>query len=222
MRFGGLIFDMGDVLFDASLWRRWLTARLRGSGVDITYDRLVDKWEALLVDVYKGRSEYWKQFGVLLTSLGLTESQADELAAAARARGRQVRSERRLFDGVEATLAKLKEAGVKMAVLSDTQSGQDRIREILRSLRIERYFDAVVTSADTGCVKPEKAAYEAAAHALGLDLSRCAFVGHDVDELQGARRAGLFAVAYNCDPKAPADLHVGHFSQLLSVVAGED
>jgi FMN phosphatase YigB (HAD superfamily) len=45
---------------------------------------------------------------------------------------------------------------------------------------------------------------------------------HVADELEGARRAGLTAVAYNGEEGVRADHHMGHFSELLGLagVAG--
>jgi len=216
----GVIFDMGDIFFDATPWRRWLTARLNAGGVDVTYEQLVQKWEALLVDVYRGLASYWPRLGELLGSLGLEGQARDELIEAAREQGRRLRAQRRLFDGVEATLGRLRQAGLKLAVLSDTESSEPKVRAMLAELGIEGFFDAVITSLDIGAAKPEPASYQAAADALGLDLPRCAFVGHDVDELEGAQAAGLLTVAFNYAPGAPADRYVERFEQLLEAVAG--
>jgi len=220
MRLAGLIFDMGDILFDATAWRRWLAGELGRRGLAVTYEQLVGRWEAALVDVYRGQVKYWDRLAEMLASFGLGESAAAELVRAAREKGHQVRAERKLFDGVAATLEALKKAGVKLAVLSDSESGQDQLRELLAKLGIEHCFDAVVTSVDIAAVKPEPRAFQAAADALGLELSQCAFVGHDIDELSGAQAAGLYAIAYNYPLGAPADRYVEHFEQLLEVVAG--
>ncbi len=214
----GVIFDMGDIFFDATPWRRWLTARLNDRGVNVTYEQLVRKWEALLVDVYRGRASYWPRLGELLGSLGLDGQARDELIEAAREQDRRLRVERRLFEGVETTLGRLRQAGLRLAVLSDTESSESKVRAMLAELGIEGFFDAVITSLDIGAAKPEPTSYQAAADALGLDLARCAFVGHDMDELEGAQAAGLLTVAFNYAPGAPADRYVERFEQLFEAV----
>ena len=219
MQISGIIFDMGDIFFDATPWRRWLTAQLNARGLNVTYEQLVEKWEALLVDVYRGLAPYWSRLGELLGSLGLAGPARDELIQAAREQGQRVRAERKLFDGVRTTLEQLRQAGLRLAVLSDTESTQAKVRELLAELDIEQCFDAVVASLDIGFAKPEPAAYQAAADALGLDRSRCAFVGHDVDELEGAKAAGLFTIAYNHAPGATADRYVERFEQLVEALA---
>ena len=214
MRFCGLVFDIGDTLFDATVWRRWLAARLRLLGAPITPDQLVQRWEALLVDVYRGRADYWRRFGELLASMGIRGQRARELTRQARARGHEVQTCRVLFDGVRQTLVELRDAGARLAALSDTESTAADVRRSLADLGIVGCFHAVVSSADIGCVKPQRRAYEAAADALGLPVAACAFVGHDADELAGAMSAGMFAIAYNHDPRARADLYLDDFRQL--------
>lgn len=218
MRFSGLIFDIGDTLYDATIWRRWLTVRLRTLGVEITYADLVRQWEALLVDVYTGRADYWQRFARLLDGFGLGKAVAADLARQAQARGRQVQRVRRLFAGVRETLGALRDAGVRIAALSDTESGADDVRRSLEPLGIAACFDAVVCSADIGFAKPQRQAYEAAAEALGLSVDACAFVGHDAEELAGAMAAGMYAIAYNADPDAPADRRVEEFAELRELV----
>lgn len=221
MRFEGLIFDVGDVFFDATPWRRWLAGRLQSLGVKITYDQLVQKWESLLVDVYCGRADYWKRFDELLASMGLDVKLARQLAADARDKGKEVRVGLGLFDGVARTLGDLQAAGVKLAVLSDTESDEKEVRRMLGSLGIERYFDAVVTSRDIGYAKPAREAYQAAADALAVAADRCGFVGHDADELAGAKKHGLCPIAYNCDPATAADVRIEQFSDLSNLVLAD-
>ncbi len=219
MRFDGLIFDAGDVLFDATPWRRWLAGRLQSLGVKITYDELVERWEALLADVYCGRADYWKRFDEMLAPMGLDARQALEVAADARKKGKEVLVGRKPFEGVARTLADLQAAGVKLVVLSDTESDEKQARRVLVSLGIEGYFNAVITSRDIGYAKPAPEAYQAAVEALGVARESCGFVGHDADELAGAGEAGLYAIAYNCDPAVPADVYIEQFSDLGKLVS---
>jgi HAD superfamily hydrolase (TIGR01509 family) len=222
LRFEGLIFDMGDILYDASVWRRWLAGELQRHGLALSFGELVAQWEALLVDVYRGQAAYWDRFDALLRAVGLAEEAHPALREAARRKAEEVQLDRRPMDGVPETLAALHAAGVKLAVLSDNESGSRQVRRVLDQLGLDACFDAVLTSAEIGQVKPHPDAFAEAVSALGLPAEHCAFVGHDVDELEGAQRAGLFAIAYNYDPAAPADVRLAHFSQLEQVVLDGD
>jgi HAD superfamily hydrolase (TIGR01509 family) len=214
--FRAIIFDMGDVFFDATPWRRALAARLQGLGVKIDYRQLCQGWEAKLVAVYLGRQEYWAALAEFLAELGLSESSVADTIAFARD-GAAAVERRTLFDGVAETLNSLKSKGLKLAVLSDTESSEARVRRRLADMGIEHCFDAVVTSIDIGHVKPEREAFAAALDRLHASAGEAIFVGHDADELEGAKQSGLTAVAYNYEAGVVADHRLDHFRDLLQL-----
>jgi HAD superfamily hydrolase (TIGR01509 family) len=219
VRFRAVIFDMGDIFFDATPWRRALTARLQELGVAIDYPQLCRGWEAKLVEVYLGRREYWAALTEFVTERGLSEAAVADTIAFAREMAARVEA-RTLFDGVAETLAALRAKGVSLAVLSDTESPEARVRCRLAQMGIERCFAAVVTSIDIGHVKPEPEAYAAALARLGATADQTAFVGHDVDELEGAMQCGMTAIAYNYESDAPASHFIDRFPELLNIVDG--
>ncbi len=212
-----LIFDVGDILYDASVWRKWLALELHSRGLDVTYTRLVEAWESLLVDVYKGNAEYWSRFRTLMQQFALPESELDEMEKTARQKGREVQVDRVPMPQVPETLSNLFRRGIRLCALSDTESGEAGIRKTLNQLGIESYFHAVVSSADIGHAKPEPAAFDYAIEKTGLPKFDCAFVAHDIDELQGAQAHDLYAIAYNYHPDAPADIYISDFSQLEDI-----
>lgn len=216
-KLSALIFDNGDILFDASLWRRWLALHLTELGYPIGYEQLVVIWEQKLVPVYEGKSDYWVAFQALLKELSVEPIVAAEIIDSAKQHGQLLQSNRKPMPYVSETLAELSRRDVPLAVLSDSESGEFGVRKILRQLGLELYFNAVVSSKDVGFAKPSPLAYEAAANALECSLQSCGFVGHDIDELTGAMNVGMYAIAYNYHPDAPADLRVERFDQLLEM-----
>lgn len=215
-RFKALIFDVGDILYDASVWRKWLAAELNTTfDKPVTYPQLVEAWEHQLVDVYKGNAEYWERFRVLMTQFGLSEEQVVQIEASAREKGQAVQVDRVPMPGVPETLKALSNNGVHLVALSDTESGEEGLRKTLKQLEIESYFHAVVSSFAIGHAKPEPEAFDFAISASGIPKDACAFVAHDIDELEGAQQHDLFAIGYNYHPDAPADAYIEHFSELL-------
>ena len=210
----GIIFDMGDILYDASIWRRWLVTELKSYKVEIDYDSLVSRWEILLEDVYRGRASYWRRFEKLLEDLSIAGEKINRIKKAAQNKAKEVQKNRRVMKGVLDTLERLSKRKIKMAVLSDNESGSLGVYKILSELKIDTYFDAVLTSADIGYVKPDPQAYRLAASAIELPLTQCAFVGHDIDELKGALKLGLFTIAYNYHKDAPASIYIKDFTEL--------
>lgn len=217
MRIRAVIFDMGDIFFDATRWRRALAEHLQQQGIDIDYPALCRRWEAKLVDVYVGRQAYWDAFGEFLGELGLAADAEADVLAFARRQAAEV-EHRTLFDGVADTLAELKARGVKLAVLSDTESREPQVRRRLADLDIEHYFDAVVTSIDIQSVKPSPEAFAASLQRLDVTADEAFFVGHDADELAGAQRCGLTAIAFNHQADVTADREIERFSDLLTFV----
>jgi putative hydrolase of the HAD superfamily len=189
MSLRGILFDMGDIFYDATPWRRTITAALVERGIAIDFAEFVRRWEAELVPVYLGRKPYWDAFGELLDSFALEALKRDEILAIARDKARAV-EQRTLFPGVAETLAELHRRGIKLAVLSDTESREARVRERLAAMGIERFFAAVLTSVDIGFVKPMPEAFAAALERIGIAKQDAAFVGHDEDELTGAAQFG--------------------------------
>ena len=212
-----LIFDVGDILYDASLWRRWLAVELSQYGQTVTYDRLVETWERFLVPVYKAKQDYWEAFEGMLSEFGLDEKDHPTLIAKAKEKGQAVQVDRCPMPEVPETLATLKSAGIKLIALSDNESGEAGVRKTLKQLGIEKYFDAVVSSFSIGHVKPEPEAFDYAIEQSGVPKENCGFVAHDIDELEGAQKHNLFAIGYNYHPDAPADIFIENFGQLIEV-----
>lgn len=214
-----LIFDVGDILYDASLWRRWLAVELSQYGQPVSYDRLVETWERFLIPVYKAQQDYWVAFEAMLSEFGLDKKDHPTLIAKAKEKGQAVQVDRCPMPGVPETLATLESAGIKLIALSDNESGEVGVRKTLNQLGIEQYFDAVVSSFSIGHVKPEPEAFDYAIQQSGVPKENCGFVAHDIDELEGAQQHDLFAIGYNYHPDAPADAYIEHFSELLKFQA---
>jgi putative hydrolase of the HAD superfamily len=216
MRFLAVIFDMGDIFFDATPWRKALSLYLQQHGIDIDYPELCRRWEEKLAAVYVGRRPYWDAFREFMADVGLAGNEIDEAEDAAKKKASGA-EKRVLFDGVAETLTQLRDRGMKLAVLSDTESREPVVRGRLAEMGIDRCFDAVVTSIDIGHVKPQPEAFAAALRRLNVQASETIFVGHDAEELEGAMRCGLTAVAFNYEAGAPANRHLAFFSELLKL-----
>ena len=115
-----IVFDMGDILFDASAWRRWLARLLGKMGIAASYRDLFARWDAeYLVHVHCGRTTYAEAFAGFLSSWGLTGAQVVEASAASMAQKKLIESAVLPFPGVVRTLGQLSRAGFRLGVLSD-------------------------------------------------------------------------------------------------------
>ncbi len=216
----GLVFDMGDVLYDAGAWRRWLARLLARFGVNIDRNTLFRIWDQQYLDaVHRGMRPYHEAFAAFLHQLGLTPGQVDEVLAASWARKREFESQVLPMAGVLPALAELAAMGVRLGALSDSEHPAGQLRRLLARLGLEKYFSSVVSSRDLGETKPSPACYQASLAALGLSPSEAAFVGHDAIELAGAARIGMATIAFNFEADAVADVYLLRIDALPALLA---
>jgi REG-2-like HAD superfamily hydrolase len=98
----------------------------------------------------------------------------------------------RVLPGAAEALARLRQSGMRLAVLSNNDS---RLEPILQGLGLASLFDAVVVSAEVGAEKPSPVIFERALTVLQLAPSQCLHVGDDrLLDVWGARGAGLHAM----------------------------
>lgn len=215
----GLLFDMGDVLYDATVWRRWLKQLLRRFDLHLDYHTLFQSWDRrYLRDVHRGERPLCDAFRDFLGSVGLTKPQIDEIELACRARRTQLEREARPLPGVRATIGSLHESGLKLGVLSDSQYSGRELEEQLQSFGLGGFFSTVVSSRDLGQTKPEPACYLRALKQMGVAVRESAFVGHDAEELAGAKAVGMRTIAFNFDYQAVADVYLARFDELIKEV----
>lgn len=212
----GLVFDMGDILFDATVWRRWLLQQLHRMGLQTTYRSFFQVWDRDYLDsVHRGERDYAEAFQSFLRDSGLTLSQVEEVILASNQLKREFEQDVRPFPGVRATLERLHAVGMRMAVLTDSESPAATIEARLAKLGIGSYFSAVVSSADLKQTKPARLCYDTAIARLKLTAAQTAFIGHDNDELIGARKAGMPVIAIHYERNATAEVFLRRFDGLL-------
>jgi HAD superfamily hydrolase (TIGR01509 family) len=212
-----IIFDTGGVLYDATLWRRWLLRLLAHLGKNVSARSFFRDWENdYLGDVYLGRREYGEALHAFLLSQGLTWGQIDEIEAASRSLHAEIETGERALPDVAATLEQLVERGFRLAVLANSPFPAEQLLSQLERIGIGNRFEAVVSSCDIEVAKPRLECYAAVLAALGLPAGETAYVGHSAAELAGAKAAGLRTVAFNYESESQADVFVTRFADLLS------
>ncbi len=218
----GLLFDICDVLYDATVWRRWLLQLLRRLGLQTNYRCFYRVWDRdYLPNVHRGRCEFREAFEAFLSAVGLSRPQIDEVEAACQARRRQLEAEARPLPGVKTTITRLNAAGLVLGTLSDSEHSAIVLNRQLEHFGLGGMFATVLSSFDLGQAKPEPACYLRAIGAMNLSTAETVFVGHDAEELAGATAAGLQTIAFNFDPEAQADIHIARFEELFELACPE-
>jgi putative hydrolase of the HAD superfamily len=98
----------------------------------------------------------------------------------------------RVGAGVEAALVRLRAAGVRLAVVSNSEG---TVEAMLNAVGLGRYFETVVDSWVVGVAKPDPGIFQIALQRLGVAATEAVMVG-DVPavDVEGARAAGVAAV----------------------------
>lgn len=97
----------------------------------------------------------------------------------------------RIYDDVPHHLNAWTEAGMALAVVSNFDS---RLPGLLEALGLLPLFQAVVVSSSAGAAKPSPRPFQLALEALGVSARQAWHVGDSVEDIEGARAAGLRCV----------------------------
>lgn len=127
---------------------------------------------------------YWRE---VLLRQGITEqldSRAEELHQMSWLKGYA------LFPETRQVLSWLRSRGYLMGVISDTSPS---LALTLEAAGIGEYFSCAVCSDLVGVMKPEKAIYQAALSALGVQAEESIYVDDYAPEAEGARALGFTA-----------------------------
>ncbi len=216
----GMIVDMPDVLYDATLWRRWLLRLVNQLGRRFEYAEFYRDWDAhYLCDVNRGRREFGEAFQAFLLSVGLSWAQIDEVEAASRIQRRNLELNVRPLPGAAKALAGLTARGVTLVAWADLPFPAEKLAERLDRLTIGHLVSQVLSSFDLECVQPSPECYLAMLDALHLPTEECVYLGHDAAHLAGAKAAGMRTIAINYRTPTVADAHLAHLDELVPRVA---
>lgn len=118
------------------------------------------------------------------------------------------------------TLERLRAAGLKVGLVSNTAYLPRLMRAQLDHFRLDQYFDSITWSSAVGWRKPERRIYRQALEALQVSPPRAIFVGDRVrEDVRGPKALGMRAVLLRewrqePDPDAVADYTLDRLGQL--------
>lgn len=111
----------------------------------------------------------------------------------------------RPFEGMADLLPALRSRAKRLAIVTNGESAFQRAH--VDALGLAKWMDAVLVSEEEGLRKPDPEIFQRAAARLGVEPSRCLFVGDNpsVDVL-GAASVGMRTVWFRCGQVWPAHL----------------
>lgn len=213
-----LLLELTDVLYETTVWRRWLLRLLTRMGLSTNYQTFFDHWDRLfLEEINSGRRTMRDALATFLLSEGLAPALVGEIVSAAGAQYKTIEAEPRLLPGVATTLSHLSGRGLLLAISADSDQSADQVREKLKKLGVAGQFRQVISSRDLRSAKPEPVCYLAAVTALGLRPHDVMFVGCRPAHLAGAAAVGLGTVSIGGAGGSAADHRLTRFDQLLDL-----
>jgi len=96
------------------------------------------------------------------------------------------------YEGMEYTLTKLKEQGIKLAVISN--KAQDRVQDCIKKVYGTQMFDLAYGERPGVPLKPDPRAIIAIIDELGLKPEECLFIGDGDTDMEAGRAAGCTVV----------------------------
>ncbi|MFB6845273.1 HAD family hydrolase [Streptomyces sp. NPDC056373] len=191
----GVLLDMDDTLVDFSGASPAALAEVLGPEADFTtWMALTDRWYPRFTS---GRLSYQalerNRLAEMLTVLGRPvpgTAGLDELDAR---RKQAVESRLRLYPDVLPFLRRVRAAGYRIGILSNSDGRQQRRR--ITGLGLRPWLDAITVSGDSGLAKPSPESFALACDRLGTPPERTVHIGDSLDnDAVGAQRAGLTGV----------------------------
>ncbi|XAR56014.1 hypothetical protein NMG60_11036286 [Bertholletia excelsa] len=106
--------------------------------------------------------------------------------------------------GAYDTMSILKDAGVKLAVVSNFDT---RLRKLLKDLNVLDLFDAVVISSEVGYEKPDVQIFKTAIDRLNVEAGKAVHVGDDLKaDKEGAKSVGIDCWLWGKDVETFSDI----------------
>jgi len=191
-----VVFDGGGVLYDANkvdkVFFKEYDKFLKRFGSSVEEQRKI--FDKLRPKLARGRISLREANKIIFRKLGVPVSALDEWLRkdlSISLKYVKVNSKARQ------TLLALKKRGMKVAILSDTVHPFAWRVKLLRKLGIlkGKHYDKLFLSSVIGYEKPERGAYLTVLKWFKVKPEEAVFVGHDKEEIEGARKVGMKIVS---------------------------
>jgi FMN phosphatase YigB (HAD superfamily) len=215
-----VLYDLGDIFFEAHFWRRWMWKEImKITGKRWTFREFYDLYESWLKSVYEGNTGYKENHLNFLRSMDLVDPVKfmDESFK----KKKYFEENRKLFPGVKKTLKKLKDNRIMNVIMTDNEKTAALLREeVLQKFLIDYLIDKVYTSCELGITKPDPLFFSYILSDLKLHKKEVIFMGHDKDEIDGAKKNGIKVIEFNnyLRNKTDADFRIARFSLLPETI----
>ena len=102
-------------------------------------------------------------------------------------------------------IAAVKGKDIAVGILSN-EEGDGEAAEQIREWEFNGVVDAVVLSGEIGAEKPERAAFQAAADAVGVDLNECVMIDDDIMNVRAAVEYDMIGILHTAIDRTAVEI----------------
>jgi HAD superfamily hydrolase (TIGR01662 family) len=205
--FEAIFFDLGDtLLYFEGDWpevffqaRQVLLDSLQQAGIDLKPEFVEDFYERMS-DYYRERDTEFIEYTVKSVLVNILEERGfpaipDAILTHSLADMHLITQAHWIpEDDALITLAKLKEGGYRLALISNA-SDDPNTQVLVDKLGARGYFEVIISSAALGIRKPNPKIFQEAMERMNLSPEKVAMVGDRLGaDILGARNAGIFSI----------------------------
>lgn len=215
----GVIFDLGSTLlrFDG----RWpvvqarshgvLLAALQASGLSLDGPRFLARYQDMTRAYFRERENEFVEYTTTyllreaLREFGHPEAGEALVTEALEAMYRSTETEWSLMPGVHDTLERLRQAGHRLALVSNAADNAN-VQRLVDNARLRGYFDSIVVSAAVGIRKPNPRVFDSVLRPWGFKPEEVVMVGDTLGaDVLGARNAGMRSIWVTMQADSPGN-----------------
>jgi putative hydrolase of the HAD superfamily len=216
-RIRAVVFDMDNTLFD------FVEAKIKACKAVVEYLGLNDEWE-LLNYFLRGKHGFEDSRNIEDFMLDKGVYSHEKFEECCRIYEEVKLGHIKPYPGVKEVLERLKDMGLKLAVVTDALNGHALKR--LQRAELLHFFDVVVSGDMTGRRKPEPDSINLALNKLGVDPKEAVMVGDSIRrDIEAGKRLGMITVyaAYGDrnffeSKHGEADFTIGSIKELYDIL----
>lgn len=210
-----IIFDAGDVVYyrDEETLKPILDF-LGQNDYRVSARQFIEAYEKYILDTYKGKiskDEHLKKT-LRFLKVKFDEQFFNDFVKVFRENFSNIKIKENVLD----IFKKIKASGMKIGILTDTLTSEEKKWEWLKKINVAQFVDVIVCSSVTGYTKDQKEAYVAALKKLNVKPNEAIFVGHKKYEMKGAKLVGIKSVSL--EKGTGAYYYINDISKILDLV----
>lgn len=213
-----IIFDAGDVIYDTKRSRQIFFKEyekfLKKFGKSSKETKRI--WEKLYPKLLRGRISLREVKKLEFEKMKISKQKLNEWLK----RNKEIKlNYTKPIKGAKRVLLKLKKLGLKIAILSDTVLPRAWRNEMFNKIGIKesKHYNKRFDSNVIGFAKPDEWAYLTVLKYFNVKPNETIFVGHDKEEIEGAKRLGIKTIAFRERVKS-ANFYARDWNEIYRII----